>query len=75
MPVFVGALFFSLASFLSTLFGDIWRPLLIAVFIACVAGIVQFAAPDLGVFKVMSGETLLPDWHAAVDGIRDRQLY
>lgn len=54
---FVGALFFSLASFLSTLFGDIWRPLLIAVFIACVAALAQFVAPQLGVFKVMSGES------------------
>ena len=54
---FVGALFFSLASFLSTLFGDIWRPLLIAVFIACGAALVQFVAPELGVFKVMSGES------------------
>jgi ABC-type transport system involved in multi-copper enzyme maturation permease subunit len=57
----VGALFFSLASFLSTLFGDIWRPLLIAVFIACVAAVAQFVAPDLGVFKVMSGEHYFRD--------------
>lgn len=54
---FVGALFFSLASFLSTLFGDIWRPLLIAVFIACVAAVAQFVAPELGLFRVMSGES------------------
>jgi hypothetical protein len=54
---FVGALFFSLASFLSTLFGDIWRPLLIAVLIACLAAVVQFVAPELGLFKVMSGES------------------
>jgi ABC-type transport system involved in multi-copper enzyme maturation permease subunit len=54
---FVGALFFSLASFLSTLFGDIWRPLLIAAFIACIAALAQFAAPEFGVFKVMSGES------------------
>lgn len=54
---FVGALFFSLASFLSTLFGDIWRPLVIAIFIACVAAIVQFVAPEMGLFKVMSGES------------------
>ena len=54
---FVGALFFSLAAFLSTLFSDIWRPLLIAVFVACVAAIAQFAAPELGLFKVMSGES------------------
>ena len=54
---FVGALFFSLASFLSTLFGDIWRPLLIAVGIACFAAIAQVAAPEMGLFKVMSGES------------------
>ena len=54
---FVGALFFSLASFLSTLFGDIWRPLLIAMFIACLAAIAQFVVPQVGLFKVMSGET------------------
>ena len=54
---FVGALFFSLASFLSTLFGDIWRPLLIAVVVACLAAVAQFVAPDLGLFKVMSGES------------------
>ena len=54
---FVGALFFSLASFLSTLFGDIWRPLLIAMFIACLAAVAQFVAPELGLFKVMSGES------------------
>jgi ABC-type transport system involved in multi-copper enzyme maturation permease subunit len=53
---FVGALFFSLASFLSTLFNDFWRPLLIAVFIACLAAVVQFISPELGLFKVMSGE-------------------
>jgi ABC-2 type transport system permease protein len=54
---FVAALFFSLASFLSTMFGDIWRPLLIAVFVACVAAAAQFVAPELGLFRVMSGET------------------
>ena len=54
---FGGALFFSLASFLSTIFSDIWRPLLIAVFIACVAAIAQFAAPQVGLFSLMSGES------------------
>lgn len=54
---FVGALFFSLASFLSTMFGDIWRPLLIAVVIACGAALVQLLAPNLGLFRVMSGES------------------
>lgn len=54
---FVAALFYSLASFLSTLFGDFWRPLLIAFMVACFAAVVQFAVPELGVFRVMSGET------------------
>ncbi len=54
---FVGALFFSLASFLSTMFGDIWRPLLVAVVLACVAALVQVVAPELGLFRLMSGET------------------
>jgi hypothetical protein len=54
---FVGALFFSLASFLSTMFADVWRPLLIAVSLACIAGALQFVAPEFGLFRVMSGET------------------
>ena len=53
---FVAAVFFSLASFLSTLFGDIWRPLLIAIGIACAVAFAQFAVPQLGIFSVMSGE-------------------
>ena len=53
----VGAVFYSLASFLSTLFADIWRPLLIAIVIACVAAVAQVAAPELGLFRIMSGET------------------
>jgi len=54
---FVAALFFSLASFLSTMFADIWRPLLIALFLACMAAVVQFVVPEFGLFRVMSGET------------------
>jgi len=54
---FVGAVFFSLASFLSTLFGDIWRPLLIAIGIACGLAIVSFASPQLAIFSVMDGES------------------
>jgi ABC-type transport system involved in multi-copper enzyme maturation permease subunit len=53
----VGAVFFSLASFLSTLFGDIWRPLLIALGIACAIAIVSFAVPQLALFSVMNGES------------------
>jgi hypothetical protein len=56
--VFVaGAVFFSLASFLSTMFGDIWRPLLIAIAIACGLAILSFVAPQLAIYRVMSGES------------------
>jgi len=56
--VFVGgAVFFSLASFLSTLFGDVWRPLLIAIGIACAIALASFAAPQLAIFSVMNGES------------------
>jgi ABC-type transport system involved in multi-copper enzyme maturation permease subunit len=41
---FVGAVFFSLASFLSTLFTDIWRPLLIAIGIACAVALASVVA-------------------------------
>jgi len=54
---FVGTVFYSLASFLSTMFGDIWRPLLICIAIACAITIVSFVAPQLGIFSVMSGES------------------
>jgi ABC-type transport system involved in multi-copper enzyme maturation permease subunit len=52
----VGAVFFGLASFLSTLFGDLWRPLLIALGIACLLAVVAFAVPQLALFSVMNGE-------------------
>jgi len=53
----VGTVFFSLASFLSTLFGDIWRPMLIALGIACGVAIASVAVPQLRIFGVMSGES------------------
>ena len=53
----VAAVFFSLASFLSTLFADIWRPMLIAVGIACLAAVASFVVPQLAIFSVMSGES------------------
>ena len=53
----VGGVFYSLASFLSTMFADFWRPLLVAIVIACVAAAIQLVAPQLGIFRVMSGET------------------
>jgi ABC-type transport system involved in multi-copper enzyme maturation permease subunit len=54
---FVAAVFYSLAAFLSTLFTDIWRPMLIAIGIACVLAFASFVAPQLNIFSVMSGET------------------
>jgi ABC-type transport system involved in multi-copper enzyme maturation permease subunit len=54
---FVATVFFSLASFLSTLFGDIWRPLLIAIGIACAAAIASMLVPQINIFSVMNGES------------------
>ena len=54
---FVAALFYSLASFLSTLFADIWRPLVLCFLVGCGAALLQVIAPELGIFRVMSGET------------------
>jgi len=51
-----GSVFFALAIFLSTLFADIWRPLLIA----CTAAVVLAAAEQvvgIGLFEVMRGES------------------
>ena len=53
---FVAALFYSLAAFLSTLFGDFWRPMLIAFLVACLAALAQVVTPEFGLFRVMSGE-------------------
>lgn len=53
----VAAVFFSLASFLSTLFNDIWRPLLIAIGIACALALASVAVPQLSIFSVMNGES------------------
>ena len=59
--VFVaGAVCFSLASWLSTLFADLWRPVLLACGIVIVLGIAETAAGDagrLGLFHVMSGDS------------------
>ena len=53
----VATVFFSLASFLSTLFGDVWRPLLIAIGIACAAAFGSLVVPQLSIFSVMDGES------------------
>lgn len=54
---FVAAVFFSLASFLSTLFTDIWRPLLITIGIACAVALASIVVPQLSIFSVMNGES------------------
>lgn len=54
-----GAVFFSLAFLLSTVFTDLWRPLLMACAVAVVLATVGQAFRDVsryGVFGVMSGE-------------------
>jgi ABC-2 type transport system permease protein len=53
----VATMFFSLASFLSTLFADTWRPMLIAIGIACAAAVASFVVPQLSIFSVMNGES------------------
>lgn len=56
-----GAIFFSLAFLLSTVFSDLWRPLLItcaiAVVLALVEGVMALQSMPFGVFTVMSGES------------------
>jgi hypothetical protein len=54
-----GAVFFSLSFFLSTMFADVWRPLLIALAVAVVVATVEQFSPDLsrfGLFHVISAE-------------------
>jgi hypothetical protein len=55
-----GAAFFCLACFLSTIFNDIWRPLLIGCAVAMTLAVSEFATSSLsrfGIFHVMSGES------------------
>jgi len=49
------AVFYSLAFLLSTVFHDVWRPLLIAIGVACVIGVLEVRLDVSGVFHVMSG--------------------
>ena len=54
-----GAAFFSLAFLLSTVFSDVWRPLLIALSVAVVLAVCGQVFRDLsryGIFRVMSAE-------------------
>ena len=54
-----GAVFFSLAILLSTVFGDLWRPLLITCAVAVLVGLADAALgePKYSLFSVMSGES------------------
>jgi ABC-2 type transport system permease protein len=54
-----GAVFFSLAVLLSTVFADVWRPLLIAIAAAIALGLAEELFRDawpFGIFRAMSGE-------------------
>jgi hypothetical protein len=56
-----GALFLSLAVLLSTIFAEVWRPLLVAGAVALAVGFGELLFRDrwpLGIFRVMSGEAL-----------------
>ena len=54
------SLFFSLALFLATVFSDVWRPVLITIAIASLAGLAEMFFQDtlsLGVIHTMSAQT------------------
>jgi ABC-2 type transport system permease protein len=54
-----GAVFFSLALLFSTVFGDVWRPLLLACAVAFALAMVDFVFRDLApysIFRVISAE-------------------
>lgn len=52
-----GSVFFSLTFLLSTVFSDVWRPLLIALFLAAMLAICESFVRDVSIFRVMSAET------------------
>jgi hypothetical protein len=55
-----GTTFFSLAFLLSTVFSDIWRPMLIVFCVAAALGVLDLAlrdTPGVSVIRIMSGET------------------
>src|SRR5690349_19585959 len=57
-----GSVFFCLALLLSTVFDDVWRPLLLTCAVAVLFGVAELAAGGLapfGIFHVMSGESYL----------------
>jgi ABC-2 type transport system permease protein len=61
-----GAVFFSLAFLLSTIFADIWRPLSIALVIAIGVGVLEELFRDrthYGIFGVMAGQSYFYSGH------------
>lgn len=61
-----GTAFFSLALLLSTVFSDLWRPLLIACGVAVVLSLCELAARgqwSYGIFRTMSGEDYFRTGH------------
>jgi len=56
--LFVAAsVFYSATILLSTLFEDVWRPLLIVCGVAVVMGLLSRPMPQLSIFPIMNGET------------------
>jgi hypothetical protein len=66
-----GAVFFSLALLLSTVFDDVWRPLLIAVALAVAAGLGEGVrgGSRFGIFALMNGETYFRTGHLPLIGL------
>jgi len=65
-----GTAFFSLALLLSTVFADVWRPLLLACAIAIVLGALEQAlSSPYGIYRVMSGETYFRTGHLPWSGL------
>ena len=54
-----GSVFFSLAFLLSTIFTDVWRPIILALCVGALLALVESLVPDLsryGLFRVISAE-------------------
>jgi len=69
---FGGAVFYALAVLLSTIFPDIWRPLLIALAVAVALAIGEMFVRDVwpyGLFSLMNGETYFRTRHVPWAGL------
>jgi hypothetical protein len=55
-----GSVFFNLAFLLSTIFSDVWRPIILALCVGALLALVESLVPDLsryGLFRVISAES------------------